>query len=200
MTLLRENRSLLFSLYVCRRYNGCMESATKYTVFVMQSGINPKDVYVAETTKDPAEVIARYNSISDPKTLPKPLGKMLPLTLRMDLAGTDNVFTSQSEATEYRKLLSADIEKQSIRYSLQSKRSYFFGRKKSVKNKQTGKYELNLDPSLLKGSDSRAGMARLDEKSAFASARKKSDEWNDEAARKLDMDLRVKSTQRNHDK
>ena len=36
--------------------------------------------------------------------------------------------------------LSANIEKQSIRYSLQSKRSYFFGRKKSVTNKQTGQY------------------------------------------------------------
>lgn len=150
-----------------------MESTTKYTVFVMQSGVNPKDVYVAETTEDPVEVVARYNATTDPKSLPKPLGTMLPLTLRMDLAGTDNVFTAQSEATEYRKLLSADIEKQSIRYSLQSKRSYFFGRKKSVKNEQTGKYELNLDPSLLKGSDSRVSMATADERGAFASARKK---------------------------
>lgn len=176
-----------------------MESATKYTVFVMQSGVNPKDVYVAETTEDPVEVVARYNAISDPKTLPKPLGKMLPLTLRIDLAGADNVFTSQSEATEYRRLLSADIEKQSIRYSLQSKRSYFFGQKKSVKNKQTGKYELNLDPSLLKGSDSRVSMAATDERGAFASARKKSSEWNDDAAHKLDADLRAKLAQKNQE-
>ncbi len=174
-----------------------MEPTTQYTVFVMQSGVNPKDVYIAETTKDPAEVVARYNSTSDPKTLPKPLGKMLPLTLHMDLAGTGNVFTTQSEATEYRRLLSVGIEKQSIRYSLQSKRSYFFGRKKSVKNKQTGKYELNLDPSLLKGSDSRISKAASDERGAFASARKKSSEWNDDAAHKLDADLRAKSAQKN---
>ena len=82
---------------------------------------------------------------------------------------------------------------------MQSKRSYFFGQKKSVKNKQTGKYELNLDPSLLKGSDSRVSKAASDERGAFASARKKSSEWNDDAAHKLDADLRAKLAQKNQE-
>ena len=69
--------SLLFSLYGYRRYNRFMNSATKHTVFVMQSGVNSKDVYIAETTEDPVEVVARYNSTTDHKALPKPLGKML---------------------------------------------------------------------------------------------------------------------------
>lgn len=177
-------------------YNVIMKPDVKHTVFVMQSGVNLKDVYIAETTEDPSTVVDRYNAIENPKSLPKPLGNMLPLSLRMDLAGNNNVFSSQTEATEYRKVLSEAIEKQSVQYTLQSKRSFFFGRKKSVKNKQTGKFELTLDPSLIKNSDSSGYKTDANEKLAFASARKKSDEWNDEAARKLDESLKVRSAQK----
>lgn len=34
-----------------------MDSEVKYTVFVMQSEANPKEVYVAQTTKDPKDVV-----------------------------------------------------------------------------------------------------------------------------------------------
>jgi hypothetical protein len=38
-------------------YNAFMDSEVKYTVFVMQSEANPKEVYVAQTTKDPKDVV-----------------------------------------------------------------------------------------------------------------------------------------------
>lgn len=176
-----------------------MDPNTRYTVFVMQSGVDPKDIYIAQTTKDPQEVVAQYNAVENSKTLPKPLGKMLPLTLRLDLAGSDNVFASQSEAIEYRKMLSESYEKQTFKYYLRSKRSFFFGRKKSVKDKQTGKYTLVIDPSQLKVNDTRGGSISGVDKDAFSYGRKKSAEWNDEAAAKLEIAIKEKVARKRKD-
>lgn len=162
----------------------------------MQSEANPKEVYVAQTTKDPKDVVARYNAVENPKTLPKPLGNMLPLTLRLDLAGANNSFTSQTEATEYRKELSADFEKQKFTYELKSKRSYFFGRKKSLKDKQTGKYKLIIDPSLYQIDGSSREGTRLTRGEVYSYGRKKSEEWNDEVAAKFEVSLKEKLKKR----
>ena len=173
-------------------YNMPMKTDNRYTVFVMQSGVDAKDVYVAQTSEDPTKVIARYNAVENPKTLPKPLGSMLPLMLRPDLAGDDNIFASEKDAIEYRKVLSESIEKQSYRYNLKSKRSFYFGRKKSIKNKQTGEYTLVLDPSMMKDGDRRGGNVDSEAKDAFSYGRKKSCEWNDEAASKLEASIKDK--------
>ena len=175
-----------------------MNMELNHTVFVMQSGVDPKDIYIAQTSDNPADIVHRYNSSDNPKSLPKPLGQMLPLTLRLDLAGVDNVFTDQSSAIEYRKKLSEEFEKQPYRYNLKSKRSFFFGRKKSTKDKQTGKYSLALDPSLVRINDrvsSRDGKAEV-----FSYGRKKSSEWNDDTASKLEAHIAEKIRQRRNDK
>mgnify|MGYP001480225538 CR=1 FL=1 len=177
-------------------YTLCMEEDKKITVFVMQSGINPKDVFIAQTSKNPVDVVSRYNSVENPKTLAKPLGQMLPLTLRPDLAGENNVFSSEVDAIEYRKELSEEIEKMTYTYTLRSKRSFFFGKKKSVKNKQTGKYTLVLDPSLMKQNDSRGIASESSTKDAFAYGRKKSAEWNDEVASTFEESLKKNAADR----
>lgn len=172
-----------------------MESDTKYTVLVMQSGVDPKDIYISQTAEDPVIVVDRYNSTENPKILPKPLGKMLPLSIRPDLARENNVFTSQAEAIEYRRVLSEQVEKQTFRYNLRSKRSLFFGKKKSIKNKQTGEYALAIDPSQMKLNDNHGRTIGYEVKDAFSYGRKKSNEWNDKAASNLEETLRDKIKQ-----
>lgn len=83
----------------------------RYTVYVMLPGINPRDVYIAQTTDDPIEVVLRDNEAVNPKTPPKPRGEMLPLTLRLALAGDHNVFISQQEAIDYRKVITQLAER-----------------------------------------------------------------------------------------
>lgn len=164
----------------------------------MQSGVDKKDIYISETTEDPKDKVERYNNTSNPKQLTKPLGSMLPLTLRLDLSGPDNSFDTQAEALEYRKQLTEDFERQKFTYNIRSKRSYFFGKKKSVKNKQTGKYTLNLDPSLYQGSDSMAARdsGRND---VMSYGRKKSAEWNDEKAAQFEQAITEKLKKRKED-
>ena len=181
-------------------YNVAMEIDTKYTVFVMQSEINPKDVYIAQTTKDPTDVVTRYNSTQNPKTLPKPLGSMLPLILRPDLVDDNNVFMAQSDAIEYRKILSENIERQNLKFNLRSKRSYFFGMKKSTKDKNTGKYKLNLDPTLFQTSESSKMESNLSRGDVHSYGRKKSAEWNDEVAAKFEESLKEKAKKQLDDK
>ena len=179
-------------------YNYSMEDKKKFIVFVMQSGIDKKDIFVSETTENPEDVVERYNSSQNPKQLTKPLGSMLPLTLRLDLSGSNNVFDTQAKALEYRKQLTEEFERQKFTYTVRSKRSYFFGKKKSVKNKQTGKYTLNLDPSLYQGSDS---MAARDSgrKDVMSYGRKKSAEWNDDKAVQFEQALADKLKKRKED-
>ena len=165
-------------------------------MFVMQSGVDAKDIYIAQTSEDPTDIVARYNTTESLKALPKPLGSMLPLILRPDLAGDDNVFTSEKDAIEYRRVLSERIEQQSFRYNLKSKRSFYFSRKKSTKNKQTGKYTLVLDPSLIKDASPLGSNAESGAKDAFSYGRKKSNEWNDEAASKLEASINNKIKRR----
>ena len=162
----------------------------------MQSGVDTKDVYIAQTTKEPTEVVGQYNATENPKTLPKPLGKMLPLTLRPDLAGDNNIFTKQSDAIEFRKVLSENIERQNLKFNLRSKRSFFFGRKKSVKDGQTGKYKLVLDPSQFQTNNSSRMDAGLDRGDVHSYGRKKSTEWNDEVAMKFQASLDEKNQRR----
>lgn len=163
----------------------------------MQSELNSKDVYVAQTTKDPAMVVDRYNAHPNPKALPKPLGKMRPLSLNEDLLGTKSVFSSQNDAVQARKELSEDLLQKG--YNLCSKRPFYFGRKKSIKDKQTGKFKLVLDPSLLKVNDTRGEASRDHRKDALSYGRKKSNEWNDEAAEKLQTNIKNNVEKRSRD-
>lgn len=166
-----------------------MDENRKYVVYVIQSGVNHKDVYVAQTTKSSELKIQIMNNAENPKTLPKPLGSMLPLSLREDLAGECNVFESQDDAIQYRKTLSEKLIKEG--FNLRSKRPYFFGRKKSKKNKNTGKYELILDPSLFRQDTVQS--REPDSSDLFSYGRKKNNEWNDESAMKLHKSLSDKS-------
>ena len=166
-----------------------MDESKKYIVYVIQSGVDKKDVYVAQTTKSPELKIQKMNNTDNPKTLPKPLGSMLPVSLRKDLAGENNVFVSQDGAVEYRKTLSEKLIEQG--YNLRSKRPFFFGRKKSKKNKNTGKYELVLDPLLFRQDSVRP--EEPDSREVFSYGRKKSSEWNDDAAMELHRSLAERS-------
>lgn len=164
-----------------------MADTLSYTLFVMQSELNSKDVYVAQTAEDPAMVVERYNAHPNPKALPKPLGRMRPLLLNDDLLGPKSVFSSQNDAIKARKELSQDLLQKG--YNLCSKRPFYFGRKKSVKDKQTGKFKQVLDPSLLKVNDTRGEALRHHRKDAFSYGRKKSGEWNDDVAEKLQTNI-----------
>lgn len=172
-----------------------MEDKKKFIVFVMQSGVDKKDIFISETTENPADKVDRYNKAQNPKQLTKPLGSMLPLTLRLDLSGSNNSFDTREEALAYRKQLTEGFERQKFTYNVRSKRSYFFGKKKSVKNKQTGKYTLNLDPSLYQLSDSTAAKDN-GRKDAMPYGRKKSTEWNDDKAAQFEKALAEKLKKR----
>lgn len=158
-----------------------------YTVYVMQSISSPKDVFVAQTTKDPSLCVVKYNNTQNPKTLTKPLGSMLPLTLRTDLADVCKTYQTQDEATEARKLISEELLKQG--FNLKSKRPYFFGRKKSIRDKQTGKYKIVTDPSLYQVDEYRFSNTQGMNSDKLSYGRKKSNEWNDEAAERLQSSI-----------
>jgi len=169
----------------------------KYTIYVMQAGLNKKDVYVAQTTEEPYVQVELFNSNPNPKALPKPLGKMRPLILRPELAGENTVFYSQNDAIQARKNLSEILL--SNGYNLLSKRPFFFGKKKSIKDKQTGKHKLVIDPSQQDVNDTRVRNPSANEKDAFSYGRKKSIEWNDEVAAKFEEAIKQKVQQRHND-
>lgn len=180
-------------------YNDPSDTDRTYTVFVMQSGVDRKDIYIAQTSKSPNEVVDRYNSAENPKSLPKPLGSMLPLTLREDLVPTKNCFIHQNEATELRRRITEEFESKPYTYNVRSKRSYFFGKKKSVKDKQTGKYKLTLDPSLFQSRQS-TSIGAAEHSDILPYGRKKSHEWNDAEVVKLEQALNALVKKRCEDK
>ena len=180
-------------------YHDPSDTDRTYTVFVMQSGVDRKDIYIAQTSKSPNEVVDRYNSAENPKSLPKPLGSILPLTLREDLVPTKNCFIHQNEATELRRRITEEFESKPYTYNVRSKRSYFFGKKKSVKDKQTGKYKLTLDPSLFQSRQS-TSIGAAEHSDILPYGRKKSHEWNDAEVVKLEQALNALVKKRCEDK
>lgn len=159
-----------------------MNNVKDFSVFVIQAGASPKDVYVGHSQESPSTILTRYSSKTP---TPKKLRKQDHLILRPDLYELYPPLPTQEKALFYEKLLAEKLQKQG--YNILSK-----SLQKKLKNNNR-KSRSSQKPLSIRRIDYRDEEATKDNKGdVFAYGRKKSQEWNDELAIKFQESLTKK--------
>lgn len=172
-----------------------MKKPQTYSVFVIQAGNSPQDIYVGQSWESPQAVLERFSShnILTPKKL-----RGHELILRPELYKTYPIFTSQEKALIYEESLAQKLYEAG--FHILSKSLNRTKRKKNKKVQLRKKATFKLK-DIREGDYRNEAVSKEYKGDIFSYGRKRSNEWNDESALKFQqlIDEKIKQGKIEHE-